>query len=207
MNRAPKKAKKSRQFFASTGPQPASMSPIIFSDISNQTWIYPLRMWFEIYEFISIANPSNKPPPKALRDDDEYSSEIDIYDDELVKILRSKIHKVAAKTVSLPIMDVMRVATHVSFPHLTIVVENGKDLGSLTLENFQNIYHLKPAKARCNKEYLDNFYIDNLKAYVLMNPWYQEEEYFKDRAGISKYPTISFIPLVQYLMAMQSWLH
>lgn len=43
-------------------------------------------MWNEIYEAISIANPSNKPPLMAVWDDEEYSSELEIYDDELVKI-------------------------------------------------------------------------------------------------------------------------
>lgn len=84
---------------------------------------------------------------------------------------------------------------------------NGKVLGSLMPKNFQNIYYLKSNEARCNKESLDNFYIANPKAHVLMKPWYQEEEYFKDKVGISKYTTIPFIPLVQYLMAMLSPFH
>lgn len=87
------------------------------------------------------------------------------------------------------------------------MVDNGKMLGSLTPEKFQNIYHLKSTQAKCKKEYLDNFYIVNMKDHVLKNPWYQEEEGFKDRASILKYNTTPFIPLVQYLMAMLSRLH
>ena len=65
------------------------------------------------------------------------------------------------------------VATHVDFHRLCIVVDNGKVIGFLMPENFQSIYHLKPAEVKCTKEYLDNFYIVNPKAHVLMNLWYQ----------------------------------
>ena len=133
----------------------------------------------------------------AVWDDDEDFSEIDIYDDELVKIQRSKIHKVAVRPTILPIIDVVQwVATHVYFRCLSIVADNRKVLGFLTPENFQSIYDLKPAEVKCNKEYLDNFYIANPKAHVLMKPWYKEEEYFKDRASILKYNTTPFIPPV-----------
>lgn len=89
MNRAPKKAKKakkSRQFFGSTRPQPTSMPPIIFFDTNNQTRICPPHMWAEIYEFIYIEKPSNRPSLIAVQDDDEDFNKINIYDDELVKI-------------------------------------------------------------------------------------------------------------------------
>ena len=105
----------------------------------------------------------------------------------MVKIQTSEIQKAASKPTIFPNTDVVHwVASHVDFWSLSIVSDNEKVLGSLTPKNFQNIYHLKPAEARCNKEYLDNFYIENLKAHVLMKPWYQEEEDLKDRDGSSK---------------------
>jgi hypothetical protein len=161
------------------------MALIIFADTSNHTGVSSPRRWSDIYEFISVAKPCNRPPPMALRDIDEDFSEIDIYDDELVKIQRFEIYKVASIPVVLLITNAVQwVATHVDFRHLAIVEDNGKVLGILTPENFQSIYHLKPAKVKCNKEYLDNFYIVNPKAHMLMKPWYQEDEYFKDRSGI-----------------------
>lgn len=144
----------------------------------------------------------------AVQDSDEDFSKIDLYDDELVKIQRYEIYKIASRPTVLPVTDMVQwVATHVDFCHLAIVADNRKVLGFLMPENFQSIYHLKPAEVKCNKEYLDNFYIANPKAHMLMNPWYQEEEYFKDRAGNSKYNTIPFIPSIQYLTTMLSRLH
>lgn len=65
-------------------------------------------MSFEIYEFISTSNPSNRPPPMEVRDNDKDFSEIDIYDDELVKIKSSEIHKVAARPTILSIANVVQ---------------------------------------------------------------------------------------------------
>lgn len=47
----------------------------------------------------------------------------------------------------------------------------------------------------------------NPKAHLLVNPWYQEEEDFKVREGVSKYTIVSFIPPVQNFTAMLSRLH
>lgn len=144
----------------------------------------------------------------AVWDDDEDFNEIDIYDDELVKIQSSGIYKIVFGCSFLPIIDVVQwVATHADFRCLAIVVDIGKVLWFLTPKNFQNIYHLKPTEEKCNKEYLNNLYMANTKDDVLMNPWYQEEEYFKDKVGISKYNTTPFIPPIQYLTVMLSWLH
>ena len=82
------------------------------------------------------------------------------------------------------------------FRHLAIVENSWKLLGLLTPEKFQSIYHLKLAEVKCNKEYLDNFYVAHPKAHMLMKPWYREEEDFKDQAGITKYNPIPFISQV-----------
>ena len=86
MNRASKKAKKSGQFFGFIGPQPALMAPVTFVDTSHHKRISPPRRWSEIYEFIFAANPSNKPLPIEVRDNDEDFSETDIYDEDLIKV-------------------------------------------------------------------------------------------------------------------------
>ena len=62
---------------------------------------------------------------------------------------------------------------------MAIVSDEGKMLGLLTPNSFHNMYHLKPAKVKCNKEYLDNFYVAQLKPHEVMKPWYKEEDDFK----------------------------
>lgn len=88
-----------------------------------------------------------------------------------------------------------------------MVVDDGKVLGLLMPNNFQSIYHLKPTEVKCNKEYLDNFYVVHPKAHMLMKSWYWEEDDFKDRADIAKYNPIPFISPVHYLTTMLSQLH
>ena len=83
----------------------------------------------------------------------------------------------------------------------------GKILGLLTPNNLHNIYHLNPVEVKSNKEYLDRFYLSNLKPYEVMKPWYKDENDFKDRAKITKYIPLKFISPVQYLTAMLSVLH
>ena len=97
----------------------------------------------------------------------------------------------------MPVNDVVCwVAKHVDIKHSTIIGDGGNILGLLTTKNFQSIYQLKLIEEKCNKENPNNFYKTNMKAHMLMKPWYQEEEYFKDCSRIYKYMTFSFIPLV-----------
>lgn len=71
----------------------------------------------------------------------------------------------------LPITNVVQwIATHVDFKHMDVVVDDGRVLGLLTPNNFHNIYHLKPMEVKCNKEYLDNFYVVQPKPHMLMKP-------------------------------------
>ena len=90
---------------------------------------------------------------------------------------------------------------------MAIISDEGKVLGLLMPNNFHNIYHLKPVEVKCNKEYLDNFYVTHLKPYEVMQPWDKDENDFKDWAGITKYIPLKFISVVQYLMTMISCLH
>ena len=53
-----------------------------------------------------------------------------------------------------------------------MVVDDGRVLGLLMPNNFQSIYHLKPTEVKCNKEYLDNFYVAHPKPHMLMKSWY-----------------------------------
>ena len=87
----------------------------------------------------------------------------------------------------LQITDVLQwIATHVDFRRMTIVSYEGKVLGLLTPNNFYNIYHLKPAEVKCNKEYLNNFYVTHPKPHEVMQSWYKDENDFKDWDGITK---------------------
>ena len=73
--------------------------------------------------------------------------------------------------------------------------------------NLHNIYHLKPVEVKCNKEYLDKFYVSHPKPYEVMKPWYKDENGFKDKAGITKYSPLKLISSIQYLTTMLSRLH
>ena len=90
---------------------------------------------------------------------------------------------------------------------MAIISGEEKILGILTPSNFHNIYHLKPVEVKCNKEYLDIFYLAIPKPQEVMKPWYKDEEYFKDRVGITKYSPKMFVSPTQYLNAMLSRLH
>lgn len=52
----------------------------------------------------------------AVRDSNEDDSDIDVYNEELLRVKRSEIHKVTSRPIVLPITDVMQwVATHMDF--------------------------------------------------------------------------------------------
>lgn len=82
---------------------------------------------------------------------------------------------------------------HVDFKRMAVVSDEGKFVGLLTQSNLHNLYHLKPVEVKCNKEYLGGFHVKFPESYELMKDWYQEEESFKDRAGITKYNPKEFI--------------
>lgn len=130
----------------------------------------------------------------VVRDSDEEFSDTDVYDEELLKVQKSEIHKIASRPVTLPITDVMQwIDMHVDFRHLVVVVDDGRVLGILIPNNFQSIYHLKLTEVKCNEEYINNFYVVHTKIHMLMQLWYREEDNFKDRDDITKYNPISFI--------------
>ena len=84
----------------------------------------------------------------------------------------------------LQITDVLQwIDTHVYMRRIVIVSDEGKVLGLLTPNNFHNIYHLKPLEVKCNKEYLNNFYVTNSNPHEVMKPWYKEEDDFKGVQG------------------------
>ena len=61
---------------------------------------------------------------------------------------------------------------------MAIISDKGKIVGLLTSSNLHSLYHLKPVEVKCNKDYLDNFYLKNPKPYEVMKDWYKEEEDF-----------------------------
>lgn len=117
----------------------------------------------------------------VVRDSDEEDSDTDVYNEELLKVQRSEIYKIESRPITLLITDVMQwVPTHVNFRRMIVVSDDGKVLGLLTPNSFHNMYHLKHVEVKCNKEYLDNFYVAHPKPHGVMKPWYKEEDYFKD---------------------------
>lgn len=144
----------------------------------------------------------------VVRDSNEDDNDNQVYNGEILRVQRSKILKIASRLVALLITNSMQwVTTHVDFRWMAIISNEGKVLGLLMPNNFHNMYHLKPTEVKCNKEYLDNFYVAHLKPHDVMKPWHKEEDDFKDRVGITKYSPCPFISLVQHLTTMLSQLH
>ena len=157
------------------------MVSVNFVDTTNQLGIYWPRKWSKIYDFIDTATKVDKSPPMAVRDSDKDDNDNEIYNEELLRVHRSQIHKIASRPIALPITDDMQwIATHVDFRRMAIVSDEGKVLGLLMPNSFHNMYHLKPVEVKCNKEYLDNFYVAHLKLHEVMKPWYKEGDEFKE---------------------------
>ena len=75
MIRAPNKAKRSGQSSGPIGPQLASALHAFFYDTNTHTGVSSSCMWSDIYEVVAIENPSNKPPPRVVCDDEEEYNE------------------------------------------------------------------------------------------------------------------------------------
>lgn len=147
-------------------------------------------------------------PPRTIRASDESDTNDELYNDELLRLQRSWLHKVTLRPVVLQSSDVLQwIATHIDFRRMVIVSDEGKGLGLLMPNNFQSIYHLKLVEVKCNKKYLDNFYVSHPKPYEVMKPWYKDENDFKYQDRITKYSPLKFISSIQYLTAMLSQLH
>lgn len=143
-----------------------------------------------------------------IRASDESEIDDELYNEELLRLQRSRLHQIASRPVVLQITNVLQwIATHIDFKRMAIISDEGKVLGILTPNYLHNIYHLKPVEVKCNKEYLDNVYVPHLEPYEVMKAWYKDDNDFKYRAGITKYIPLKFISLIQYLTAMLSRLH
>lgn len=79
----------------------------------------------------------------VVRDSDEDDNDNEIYNEELLRVQRSEIHKIASRPVALSITNVMQwIATHVDFKRMVVVSDAGKVLGLLMPNSFHNMYHL-----------------------------------------------------------------
>ena len=87
-----------------------------------------------------------------IRDNDESETDDEIYNDELLRLQRSGLHKIALRHMVLQITDVLQwIATHVDFRRMAIVLDEGKVLGLITPNNFHSIYHMKLVEVICKK--------------------------------------------------------
>ena len=171
-----KKAKKSGHFSSSAGSRPTHIVLVNFADTTNQNRVSWLQKWSDIYEFIDTATEATKFPSRMIRDSDESETDNELYNDKLLRLQRLGFHKIASRSMVLQIIDVLQwIATHVYFKRMAIVSDEGKVLGLLTPNNSHSIYHLKHVKVKCNKEYLDNFYVTHPKPYEVMHQWYKDE--------------------------------
>jgi trans-aconitate methyltransferase len=124
-----------------------------------------------MYEFIDTATKNTNFPPRMIRANDESVIDDEVYNEELLRLQRSKLHIIVARPVILQITDVLQwIATHVDFRRMAIILDEGKILGILIPNNLHNMYHLKPVGVKCNEEYLDRFYLANSKPWEVMKP-------------------------------------
>lgn len=159
-----KKAKKSGQFSGFARSWPAQMVSVNFADTTNQIRVSWPQKLSDIYDFIDTLIESTKLPPRVVRDSDESDTDNEIYNEELLRLQRFELYKIASRPVVLQITDVMQwISNHVYFRRMVVVSYEGKVLGLLTPNNFHNMYHLKLVEVKCNKEYLDNFYVTHPK--------------------------------------------
>lgn len=203
-----KKAKKSGQFSGPTGPRSAQMVSVNFMDTTDQIRVSWPQKWSHIYEFIDTMIESTKIPPTVIRDSDERDTDNKIYNEKLLRLQRSELHKIASRHVMLKITYVMQwIATHVDFRRMVIMSDEGKVLGILMPKKIHNMYHQNPIEVKCNKEHLDKLYVTHPKPHEVMKSRYKEEDDFKDHDGITKYNCHPFISQVHYLMEMISRMH
>ena len=203
-----KKAKKGSQSSSSPRARSTNVESINFANIIDLVQVSWPQRWAHMYEYIKTTTKTTKLPPQAVRDSDDSELDEEVYNEELLRLQRFRLHLIAARPIILQMTDVLQwIATHVDFRWMVIVSDEGKIVGLLTLSNFHSIYHLKPVEVKCNKDYLDNFYMTNPKPHEVMKNWYKEEEDFKDRVGVTKYSPKTFISLAQYLTSMLSRLH
>ena len=102
-----KNSKKSDQFSSPTGPRPTQMVSVNFTDTTNQIRVSWPHNWLDIYEFIDTVSESTKFPPRVIRESDESETDNEIYNEELLRMQRSELHKISSRRVVLQITDVM----------------------------------------------------------------------------------------------------
>lgn len=127
-----------------------------------------------MYDYIEVVTKTTKLPPQDVRDINDNNLDEEVYNEELLRLQRSRLHLITARPVVLQTTDVLQwITTHVDFKRMVMVSNEGKVVRSLMPSNIHNLYHLKPVEAKCNKEYLDGFHVKFPKPYKLMKDWYR----------------------------------
>ena len=161
-----------------------------------------------MYDYIEKITKSTKLPLQVVRDNDGNELDEELYNEELLRLQRSRLHLIIARPMVLQTTYVLQwIAMDVDFKRMDVVFDEGNIVGYLTPSSFHIMYHLKPMETKCNKEYLDSFNVKFPKLYKLMKDWYREEEIFKDRVDITEYSPKEFNLPAQFLIAMLFHLH
>ena len=102
-----KKAKKGSQSFGSPRALPAQVASVNFADTTDSIQVSWPQGWAHMYEYIDTATETTKFPLKAVWDNDDSEAEEEVYNEELLRLQRFRLHLIAARPVILQITDVL----------------------------------------------------------------------------------------------------
>lgn len=77
------------------------MVSVNFMDTTNQIRVSWPQKWSDIYDFINTATEFTMLPPRVIRDSDESDTDNKIYNEELLRLQRSELHKITSRPVVL----------------------------------------------------------------------------------------------------------
>ena len=111
-----------------------------FVDTTNPIRVSWMQKRSDIYEFIDTSMKTTKIPPRMIRGSDESDTNDELYNDKLLRLQRSRLHKISSRLVVLKITYVLQwIGTHIDFRRMAIISNESKGLGILMPNDFHNI--------------------------------------------------------------------
>lgn len=101
------KAKKGSQSSSSPRARLTQIEPINFVDTTDSIQVSWPQTLAHMYEYIDTTTKTTKPPPQAVRDNDDSEAEEEVYNEELLRLQRSGLHLIVARPVILQITNVL----------------------------------------------------------------------------------------------------
>ena len=78
-----------------------------FLDTIDQIKVSWPHKWSDIYEFINTTMEATKFPPRMIRARDERDIDDELYNDDLLRLQRSRLHRITSRPVVLQITSVL----------------------------------------------------------------------------------------------------